>query len=330
MYRLLGLDEGSAEGILTAMKSVATQGGTLPFEGSSARMIKSAATHLLHVEADPDDLPVQLTANQQKLLRQPHVGRAAIDCALLIPLVGEQPQAPDRLAAVKSLAENIGLDDTTTDLSFRLLNQHDETAKADIGRRSLLFKLTDDPDPAPEEISTLLGSLPQPDTLRTLETLATMPEGSLGSELKRYYDSTGFDLPMYVKGTPWLLAQHDVHHVLSSYDTGIPGEIYISAFTAGVSKRRALDYLAVILLLFHHCVELSPGKQRAAAFDEELYAIALERGASCTVDVTVKEWDLTIVLERDLDELRTSLNIKGQGTVAGDGRYDWQAHPTGE
>ncbi|MEI8259825.1 MAG: hypothetical protein WCJ30_29560, partial [Deltaproteobacteria bacterium] len=51
--------------------------------------------------------------------------------------------------------------------------------------------------------------------------VADAPEGSLGAQMRKFYDDARFDIP----GTPGaplpveFLGSHDVHHVLAGYDT---------------------------------------------------------------------------------------------------------------
>lgn len=328
MYRLVGLTQGQAMSILVSMKAIATGDGTTDFGGPLAQTVRGATTHLLHIEADADELPTKLTSAELAELRgSPAAARAAIDCALLIPLTDSGRSAVVRMRRVMTLADELGIDDEVVKNTYALLVRQDENAARDLQRRVLVFK-TSDPSIAIAEFERAAHEATAPPRqLEAMRALARAPEGTLGWELARYYSSTGF-LPPGEKGAmPWFIAQHDFHHVLGAYDTSPRGEIYVNGFTCGISERPALDYLAFMLLQFHHCVKLSPLTPTAVDFDPDTYLTALDRGAQCRIDVADPSFDFIDRLELDLSEVRAGLGITGSGTVGADGRYDPSAHP---
>ena len=82
-------------------------------------------------------------------------------------------------------------------------------------------------------------------------SLRTMPAGSLGREVAKFYDARGFAFPGQLGSAPPLLAQHDWVHVLAGYGSTVESEIEVFAFIARANDDpRAFSLLAQIVGLF--------------------------------------------------------------------------------
>jgi hypothetical protein len=83
------------------------------------------------------------------------------------------------------------------------------------------------------------------------EALRTLPEGTLGREVVKFYDARGFSFPGTPGSAPPFLAQHDWVHVLTDYGSTVECEIEVFGFIARANDDpRAFSLLAMIVSLF--------------------------------------------------------------------------------
>jgi hypothetical protein len=83
------------------------------------------------------------------------------------------------------------------------------------------------------------------------EALRTLPEGTLGREVVKFYDARGFSFPGTAGSAPPFLAQHDWVHVLTDYGSTVECEIEVFGFIARANDDpRAFSLLAMIVSLF--------------------------------------------------------------------------------
>jgi hypothetical protein len=83
------------------------------------------------------------------------------------------------------------------------------------------------------------------------EALRTLPEGTLGREVVKFYDARGFSFPGTTGSAPPFLAQHDWVHVLTDYGSTVECEIEVFGFISRANDDpRAFSLLAMIVSLF--------------------------------------------------------------------------------
>jgi ubiquinone biosynthesis protein COQ4 len=131
---------------------------------------------------------------------------------------------------------------------------------------------------------------PPPETLRKLEAvhgyapdqdlaaLRALPPGTLGREYARFLDANGI-APLVVspalkerfRTNPWALrytATHDLHHLLTGFDTGLAGEAGVVAFNVGQGAapigRRMLRFIRGFYSL------IAPGQAHAIRHNVDL------------------------------------------------------------
>ncbi len=86
---------------------------------------------------------------------------------------------------------------------------------------------------------------------RNWEALRSLPDGSLGREVVKFYDARGFSFPGTIGSAPPFLAQHDWVHVLTDYGSTVECEIEVFGFIARANDDpRAFSLLAMIVGLF--------------------------------------------------------------------------------
>ena len=108
-----------------------------------------------------------------------------------------------------------------------------------------------------ERLHAVVGFSPDVD----VERLRRLADGSLGCEYARFLDANGIT-PLVIsphieerfRKNPWVLrytTTHDLHHVLSGFDTGLPGEAGAYAFTVGQgSAPGGMGYIFFLRLIY--------------------------------------------------------------------------------
>jgi hypothetical protein len=83
------------------------------------------------------------------------------------------------------------------------------------------------------------------------ESLRTLPDGTLGGEVVKFYDARGFVFPGRPGSAPPLLAQHDWLHVVADYGSTVECEIEVFGFISRANDDpRGFSFLAMIVSLF--------------------------------------------------------------------------------
>ena len=332
---LTGSDE-TVHGILGAMRYVSTAGTTRSFGGPSADLVnamaktfESARTGLaiggpLLEEGGVWSTSDQALAELCMLLPDPRSRHEAIVAASLCVLMAEDFDVAGEQSLV-SLSEAFGVDQEAAALIGSLTQKSAEVAGGDMFRRFLAERSGE----SLEVITTRMDRLEEPLTTEpeALEAYTALlhqaPAGSVGAELIRFYRHTGYDIP----GTPMtppleVLGSHDLHHILAGYSTSSNDEVNIAMFTAANCPDGGLTYLAVVLLQWHHDVQITPFAPTYSVLDPTDLAEAATRGATTTFDVSDLSWDWMGIMHENLGEVRRELDVTPGGTVPDGGAWD--------
>ena len=158
-----------------------------------------------------------------------------------------------------------------------------------------------------ERLHHLRGFAPKLDT----DELKRLHDGSLGREYARYLEANGLEHltisePMLRRfaDNPYAIrytVTHDLHHLLTGFDTGLAGEIGVAAFTAaqgagpiGPIALRRLRWLYALL---------SPSQARATFHNLDV-GMAMGRKAKLVLAEPLEAW-----LADPLDAVRARLAI---------------------
>jgi hypothetical protein len=152
-------------------------------------------------------------------------------------------------------------------------------------------------------------------------SLAATPAGSLGEALHVYYLKNGFPYPGSRKGLPYdYVAIHDVHHVITGYDTDPAGELQVLAFTMGLFPDHALLIALPAMLQFQMGIADPLAGSVAPKLKDQLnapaFAVALQRGAETTGPIRDFHWDFWPWIERPLQDVRRELRVGEAPQVA--------------
>jgi ubiquinone biosynthesis protein Coq4 len=143
------------------------------------------------------------------------------------------------------------------------------------------------PPPATlRKLAALHGYAPDQD----LAALRALPPGTLGREYARFLDANGL-APLAVspalkerfRTNPWALrytATHDLHHLLTGFDTGIAGEAGVVAFNVGQGAAPIGRGMLRFVRNFYSLI--APGQARAIRHNVDL-GLALGKQAELVI-----------------------------------------------
>lgn len=336
--QLVHLSEDARRAALAALAAVASEEGRVPLSESDRAVIDAVAVHLLDAPApsnrdEGSSLPRDLahilpSAEARQLL----VVAASVLCFADIEVDehGKKPPtariSDERVALVGEIATQFGITDKDVRDLHGLTKRHRDLVEMDLFRRFNANAAGPQANLRRVATSTVEESLRvhRREHLERWRALEQLAPGTLGSELVRYYHDNGWDYPGTEGKQPIDFVSHDFHHVLGGYPTTVSGELQVGAFTAGASER-PLD--AALFFLMWEQLGVG-GSQIAGAvgkFEPEAFMAALERGARSSQEFTEGKWDPWSLVERNLEEVRSSYHIEGQGPVVSPG--PWNADP---
>jgi ubiquinone biosynthesis protein Coq4 len=119
-----------------------------------------------------------------------------------------------------------------------------------------------------------------------------------------------------------VLGAHDLNHVLAGYPTTAEGEVYVALFTAANSVDAGLDYLAAVLVQWHHDVKIGVFDPSRSDLQPDLLAEAVRRGATTATDLSGTDFAWRDLLHLPLSEARESIGVAGEGLVDAGGAWD--------
>lgn len=190
----------------------------------------------------------------------------------------------------------------------------------DPNRLDLVFGLAD--SLGPDDNPNVKAMLARPGVRRHLEGhlpipridlahLRTLPEGTFGHAVARFFDDQGFDPAAlyHTQGTPrtdfdrfkrHMERTHDLWHVATGFRTDVPGELGLQAFTLA-QIGSALSYVLMAAGMLHQVTDSSQG---AALMDEIVRGWRLGKTARPLFGV---DWEA--LFSRPLAEVRAQLDI---------------------
>lgn len=322
---------------VAAMRLAATALETRPLAGSEAELVRTfaglmgcAGCHGFAESLDFSDLvgdtapwtdATEGIAEIASLLPD-HADRIeAVHASQMVAMFADEPDI-EALEAAKALARGLGCDDTLIAQILAVADSNAAGAKADLFRRFLAERVDVDSEIIGAHMDRHdLAAITRPETIERYHRLiASAPEGSLGAEMRKFYDENAFDIPG-VPGVPLpveFLGSHDVHHVLASYGTSAQGEAYTAVFNAGNSSA-GIGWLTVVLLQWHQGIKLGVFPEGHSHLDPAVVADAAYRGSLTATDLYDAHWEWIDLLNEPLDEVRASLGIPPGGEVLSGG-----------
>jgi hypothetical protein len=232
-----------------------------------------------------------------------------------------RPLSPDVVARIRAVSAALGTDDGMIDVADQIAHGQFELAAVDFDRNGYTANWSDAHRSAvhlSRAMDTPWDSEPaDPDLAARWQGLESLPEGTLGLAVSRFYRARGFHYP----GTPGsvspLLAQHDWVHVLADYGSTIDNELEVFAFIARANDDpKGFSFLAMVVSLFETGViahgaglfEPDAGHLRRSGMPQRV-ADAMRRGALCNGSIDFLAIDWFEVADHPISELRDHFGI---------------------
>jgi hypothetical protein len=261
-------------------------------------------------EIDPDSLEPISLPELAKVVIDPHQRKRAVQLAIVMALVEGKPRWQTE-EAVRAMAKALGLSEDGLHVLYELSQGRALLARIDMVRRVSRFLRGSNGFPGILEFALPLFGIGGRDGKgkSPYRALWACAPGSFGRALYDHFVENDFVFPGEPGGIPAFAIFHDVGHVLSGYPTDPQGEIQQAAFQAGFARRDGFSFLLFGILQFHVGMRLTPvAKGYTGLFDTRLVLDALQRGASCKLDLS-EGYEVFANKDRALDEVRAELGI---------------------
>ncbi|MCA9705805.1 MAG: TerB family tellurite resistance protein [Myxococcales bacterium] len=133
---------------------------------------------------------------------------------------------------------------------------------------------------------------------------------TLGKRLLEFLRGASIPLPGHRGAAPYLVAYHDLSHVLAGYATDPRSEVQAACFQAGYRQADPFTLVFFVLCQFHLGLRMTPAaKAEVGCFDPFRAIDALYRGAAMNRDLTDGTWDFWAYLGEDVDDLRRRYHV---------------------
>lgn len=317
MRKLFDRTPAEASVILRTLKAVATAEGLLPFDPVHRATLEALREHVLRAEVDLDGLQETLPEEIERRVLDPEVRANILHLAIGLPFL-EAEYERDRTRVVRQLAARFRVRDHDVANAERAARGHYTRLSLDAMRGSLAevggtsFKRS-----LVLYLRGLVHRDADPELAARVHAFARQPDGTVGRTLLDYWRDNEFGIP----GEPGsvqsqVVFKHDVHHVLTGYDTTPRGEFAVAGFYTGLGGKDYADFTALLLLQLQVAIQVDPTVATwRDQFDPEAYFAALERAGRCTTDVAADGWDPWSVVARPLAEVRHAYGISEDGAM---------------
>lgn len=153
-----------------------------------------------------------------------------------------------------------------------------------------------------------------PELVERIMAMESLPEGTLGHSLTRFYDEYGFDVPGATSNSlNYIFVAHDMNHVIAGYEPVAEGELALGAFQMGMNDSEVSWILCLTNLAIHEAgvIQLGDIAPKSATLSRpgvaDTFARALARGATCTADFAIA--DHFAMAEWPLEQVRTRYGV---------------------
>jgi len=249
-----------------------------------------------------------------EIIVDPHRRKRAVQLAMVMALVeGTPSQHTER--AVRRLAAALDIDEEGLAVLYEMTHGRAVIARVDMFRRVSRFLRNAKGFPGFLGMALPMFGLSGDESMAArYRSLGNCARGSFGRAVYDHFMDNEFKFPGEPGGIPMVF--HDVGHVLSGYGTDPQSEIQQAAFQAGFARRDGFSFLLFGILQFHTGMRITPvAKGYCDLFDVPLVLAALQRGASCKVDIS-EGFDVFAYKDRPLEEVRAELGIPALESVA--------------
>ncbi|MGI9559000.1 MAG: hypothetical protein ACR2NQ_04985 [Thermodesulfobacteriota bacterium] len=323
--QVLELRGKPAETVLSIFKGIVTGEGKLPMQRMDRATLAAIAKEVLETEVDVDALPGSLS--DAGVIDGEQLREEILHMGAVLPFLEEDlSMQQERVDALRRLGELWKVKDSMIKSLISLSHGHKlrimlhamREARLEAGMplwKQMMIQL--------EGVMHLDGDKA---VLAKYKEYESLPEGTLGRTMTEYYNQNDFPYPG-TSGAPFsnLLLQHDLHHVLSGYNTTGLGEFCVAGFAYGMTGESTYcSVLVVFMFQFHLGQVMDPG---ANAYRNEYEPApvfrAFKRGSECTGDYMKMDYDFHPLMQEKLSDIRARFNISADGMLVKSGSDLW-------
>ena len=307
---------------LQCMHAVASLNGESRPLAIEQRSIDCIMRYLLRSEPETTPVAPSVPENLERRLDSPAHRRELVRYLALLPLVSPRVEA-GKVAMVEAIARRLGVSDDCLGLLRHAARGRFRRFTLTIMRHGVSDYLRRDGQTwlqswcAMAQLA-LQGLKPRDRKLAArYQTLAGLPEGSMGRELFDYYRKYGFAMPGEPKSFPETFVLHEFYHILSGYPPStLKGEMLVAAFTGGNLSKHPIDYIMMSLVQFQLGKNVGGvnNPARPGLLEPEKFFRAIERGATMTLNLM--EWDWWKEIAVPIEEFRALHDVPLEKAVA--------------
>lgn len=299
--------------VLRALRHVASANERFT---SAERALIEGIARIHELRVDVDELEPISFSRVAEVVSDAHRRKRAVQLAIVTALVEGTPSIETE-RSVRELASALGIDEAGLDVLYEVSHGHAMLARIDMFRRfgRSLRSAAEFPGIFQFALPVLgFATRANREMADRYRALGQCAPGTLGRAFYDHFVENDFRMPGEPGGIPMIF--HDLGHVLSGYPTDPQGEIQQAAFQAGFSRRDGFTFLLFGILQFHAGLRITPVAQGYhGLFDVPLVLNALQRGASCSMDLG-DGYDLFANKDRSIVEVRAELGIPELRAVA--------------
>jgi hypothetical protein len=240
-----------------------------------------------------------------------------------VAVLHAQPMRADSFDFLKALSRHLATHDSVIDVIAAVMQCRHRRARFLSMRRGMRVMLKEAyTAEGPMGVLRFFGALAfkvavNKNKFWDYKRLGLLPEGTLGRTYWSHMTRVGFGFPGEPAGIADSVAYHDVLHVLADNETTPHGEIQQGAFQAGNRREDGFFFLQMVLLQFHHGVQVTPVTPGFTGhFNPDLVLWAIHRGAMCNIDMT-HQWDFWPLMVLPIDEARARVALLPKLGAAG-------------
>ncbi|GHD41922.1 hypothetical protein GCM10017083_06340 [Thalassobaculum fulvum] len=301
--------------VVQALYAVASAEGRIAPISVEVRSIDAIQRHLLGQESPAAGTAGPLPASLAAVLDAPDIRRMTVRLMMMLAVIDRRVR-PEKVAVVEEAARQLGIEDRGLGILRRAARGQNKRIALTLMKTFVDWWSPSGKAGLRDWLRFVWWMLPQlhgagtarknREMLARYQGLATLPEGSFGHTLYRFYADHEIALPGAPKSVPWIM--HEVYHVLSEYGVALEAELLLTAFVGGTQEETCMDQILFGLLSYQAGRQIVGGVISEGLLDPEDYFRAMARGARVQVDL-VHGWDFWAVAEVDMAELRARYNL---------------------
>ena len=315
----------SAETVLSIFKGIVTDEGKMPMQKFDRDTLDAIGREVFNADIDIDALPG--TFGDADSIDGEQLREEILHMSAVLPFLEDTLETQqERVDALNRLGQQWKVKDTLIKDLLSLSRGHKMHIMLHAAREAQLEAGM----PLWKQMAMQLQGVMHLDgdkaVLAKYKEYESLPEGTLGRTMTEYYNQNEFPYPGS-SNAPLsnMLVQHDLHHVLSGYNTTGLGEFCVAGFAYGMTGESSYSSVLVVFMFqFHLGQVMDPGANAYRnEYDPAPVFRAYKRGSQCTGEYMTMNYDYHPLMTEKLSDLRARFNISEEGMLVKSGADLW-------